>query len=236
MKKKYILPILFGLISNSVFAQKVGVNTDNPTRTLDVNGEMRIRTLSVATTTNDKSLLSVDADGNINSIKSVSSKFGDVKHGLEAADHNGWYLMNGRAVSTLPTVAQVGASTLGITALPNMADRMIRTQTSETIGSLAGSNVVTLSQANMPLYSTVNRSTTTNGNHSHTFEDWYEQVNAYSYRPGFSYGHNLQSKARTTSSVGNHAHTVTASTGGGGQSLNILPEFIAVNTFIYLGN
>lgn len=234
MKNTYTLALLFSIISSQIFAQ-VGVNTDNPTRTLDVNGEMRVRSLPTATVTNDKSLLSVDANGNINSIKGASGKVGDVKHGLQTADHNGWYLMNGRAVSTLPAAAQAGAGTLAITALPDMTDRMIRTQTSETVGSLTGSNANTISQANMPAYTTASTNTTTNGHHAHSFADLYEQVEAWSYQPGYSYPHSLFANQRTSTPAGNHAHSVAASTGGGGVALNIVPEFLAVNTFIYLG-
>lgn len=236
MKNTYILALLFSIMSSQIVFAQVGVNTDNPTRTLDVNGEMRVRSLPTTAITNDKSLLSVDANGNINSIKNTSGKVGDVKHGLQTADHNGWYLMNGRAVSTLPAAAQTGAGTLGISSLPNMTDRMIRTQSSETVGSLGGTNSNTISQANMPAYTTVSNSTTQNGDHTHSFADLYEGINAaWSYQPGYSYGHNLYANRRVTSYVGDHAHSVAASTGGSGVPLNIVPEFLAVNTFIYLG-
>ncbi|SDR04149.1 hypothetical protein SAMN05421664_3251 [Chryseobacterium soldanellicola] len=236
MKKTYILALLFIIISCQIVFAQVGVNTNSPTRTLDVNGEMRVRSLPTTATTNDKSLLSVDGNGNINSIKTVSGKVGDVKHGLETTDHNGWYLMNGRATSVLPPAAQAGASTLGISSLPNMTDRMIRTQASETVGSLGGANSNTISQANMPAYTTVSNNTTQNGNHTHSFADLYEQLNAaWSYRPGYSYGHNLYANRRATSYIGDHTHSVAASTGGSGVPLNIVPEFLAVNTFIYLG-
>jgi microcystin-dependent protein len=235
MKNTYIIAILLSIMSSQIVFAQVGINTESPTRTLDVNGDMRVRSLPSTTTTSDKSMLSVDTNGNINSIKSVSGKVGDVKHGLETADHNGWYLMNGRAVSTLPATAQTGAGTLGISTLPNMTDRMIRTQTTETVGSLGGANSNTLSQANMPAYTTVSKSTTQSCNHTHSFGDLYEWPAAWSYQPGYSYGHNLYANHRTTSAAGNHAHSVTAPTGGSGQPLNIVPEFLAVNTFIYLG-
>src|SRR5690606_32807803 len=40
---------------------------------------------------------------------------GDIKYSSNIADHQGWYLLNGRLISTLPTVAQSNASSLGFT-------------------------------------------------------------------------------------------------------------------------
>jgi hypothetical protein len=35
-------------------------------------------------------------------------RVGDTKSGFQSADHNGWYLLDGRAVNTLPSTASLG--------------------------------------------------------------------------------------------------------------------------------
>ncbi len=44
---------------------QVGVNTDNPSRVLDVNGDLRVRTLNKVTIADYPDVLVTDADGNI---------------------------------------------------------------------------------------------------------------------------------------------------------------------------
>lgn len=55
--------IVFTSISISAYAQ-IGINTTDPTKDLDVNGEMRVRDLPVSTNKNI-SLLATDGQGNI---------------------------------------------------------------------------------------------------------------------------------------------------------------------------
>ncbi|MBC5834698.1 hypothetical protein G6N05_09525 [Flavobacterium sp. F372] len=54
--------ILFVVMSTNKMSSQVGINTTAPTKTLDVNGEVRIRTLPV---TNASTSLTVDASGNV---------------------------------------------------------------------------------------------------------------------------------------------------------------------------
>jgi hypothetical protein len=54
-------------------------------------------------------------------------KPGDIKSSVSTADHDGWYLLNGRNISALPVNAQAIAVNLGFTtALPDSGDRMIK--------------------------------------------------------------------------------------------------------------
>ena len=70
--------IIYFLFCNLVFAQ-VGVNTDNPTNTLDVNGTMRVRDISDNNTT--PYLLSTNDNGIIQKVdknlytSSIEEKF-----------------------------------------------------------------------------------------------------------------------------------------------------------------
>lgn len=57
-----------------VFFGQVGINTSTPTSTLDVNGNVKIRTIPQGN--NDDNYLTVDQNGNINKVNSTTSKFG----------------------------------------------------------------------------------------------------------------------------------------------------------------
>lgn len=90
----------------------------------------------------------------VSSIAGGGASVGDIKTGIQSGDHDGWYVLDGRAVSTLSAKAQGNAVSLGYsTNLPNLAGRMLKTRgSSEALGSTGGANTVTLIQANMPNY------------------------------------------------------------------------------------
>ena len=172
---------------------------------------------------------------------------GDLKHSLETADHKGWFLLNGRNKTTLPTVAQNNATGIGIGAtLPNSADRFIKTTNgSEAMQATGGSNTITLSQADLPNV-TYNTTTASNGSHSHSFMDSHNNVKTLGLATNVLPLVPLISETvgaddiwpntlYTTVSNGNHSHTVTVPSGGGGQSINATPKHLVTNVFIYLG-
>lgn len=172
---------------------------------------------------------------------------GDIKHSLETADHKGWFLLNGRNKTTLPAVAQNNATGIGIgTTLPNSADRFIKTTNgSEAMQATGGSNTITLSQADLPNVS-YNTTTASSGSHSHSFMDSHNNAktlglatNVLPLVPLISetVGTNdiWPTTLYTTVANGNHSHTVTVPSGGGGQSINATPKHLVTNVFIYLG-
>ena len=67
------LTVLVVLLT-SVLSAQVGINTTTPTKTLDVNGEMRIRTTPVAT--DNYNILVVDSEGNVKQIPASSLNSG----------------------------------------------------------------------------------------------------------------------------------------------------------------
>ncbi|WP_185289329.1 C-type lectin domain-containing protein [Chryseobacterium lactis] len=62
--KKSILAFI--ILPYFIIAQQVGINTQTPTKSLDVNGELRIRTLPAGAGADD--ILSTDANGNVRKI------------------------------------------------------------------------------------------------------------------------------------------------------------------------
>ncbi|MDR6403144.1 MULTISPECIES: hypothetical protein [Chryseobacterium] len=234
--KKYILTVILIILYNKTQAQ-TGINTNTPTKTMDVNGEVRIRTIP-ATGSAGKSILTSDPDGNLYKLDNIAAgKIGDVKSSLAALDHSGWYLMNGRNISTLPVNARNNAIGIGIsTAIPNAADRMVRTiAAGQTVGTVSGSNSIILTPANIPAYTLAAATLNPSGAHAHSVTDFYTIANGFGIETGAGYWFSLTSRVVTTAVSGSHNHSVAAATGGSSQPLNILPEYLVVNTFIYLG-
>ncbi|ANF49111.1 hypothetical protein A0O34_00425 [Chryseobacterium glaciei] len=246
MKKIYSLLsmpaiLLILLITPKKINGQVGINTNNPTKTLDVNGEMRIRLLPLATT-DTYSLTVADVDGNVSSATLVipSYTFGDIKKGFQSTDHDGWYLLDGRAITTLPPNAQTAANTLSLVNLPDARGRLLKTKNgSEQLGALGGNNNIVLSRTNLPAYN-FSGTTAPNGQHNHTVYELHQNTALnhlnFQYSPGCCQVYGYRQDARGTSGVGNHTHTFTASSEGSAASFSIIPQHITVNTFIYLGN
>lgn len=161
---------------------------------------------------------------------------GDIKNGVQAADHAGWYILDGRATSSLSATAQAAANALGFpTNLPDAANRVLKHPNGgETIGATGGQVNTTLVQANLPNINFPTATTTTNGNHNHTIP---RTAAARPVRHNFD--GNLTFYAgggnTNTSTTGNHNHTVTVSSGGSDQSFERYQPYLVVNTFIYLG-
>lgn len=161
---------------------------------------------------------------------------GDVKHSAVDTDHSGWYLLDGRAVATLPTAARNYAVGLGFAAnLPDAEDRFLKARTgAEILGSVGGSASFSLAQANLPNF-TFSGTLNTTGSHSHSYTD-----------RGAGTGNSTEggsdqtvvdntTASGTTSSAGAHTHTFSVPTGGTAAPKLFKPPFLATNIFIYLG-
>ncbi|HKX87002.1 MAG TPA: hypothetical protein VJL37_10025 [Flavobacterium sp.] len=172
-------------------------------------------------------------------------KTGDLKHSFSTTDHNGWFLLDGRAVTTLSANAQSRAIALGYaTNLPNGADTFLKGKTgSETIGASGGSTTFTIAQSNLP---NVNFTGTTNtlGAHSHNVDCFAGDENIGLLSTNALTVFVTEAVARdgtttmnrTTDPDGDHTHTVSFNSGGSGTPVNNEPQYIATNIFIYLGN
>lgn len=161
---------------------------------------------------------------------------GDVKHSAIATDHDGWYLLDGRAVSTLPVAAQTYAVGLGFTVnLPDATDRFLKAKTgAEVLGSAGGSASFSLTQANLPSF-TFTGTMNAAGSHSHSYTDRGAGVGSSMEGGSDQTVADDTSASGTTSSAGAHTHTFSVPTGGTATPKLFKPPFLATNIFIYLG-
>lgn len=163
--------------------------------------------------------------------------FGRIKPALLAADHGGWFLMDGRAAAALPAAAGARAVALGVAVLPNAADRTFRDGNAAAFGTLAGADTVTMTQANMPNYALTGTLDQQTNNHAHTIQNWNNVQGTSGAKAGSGTPGSGGSGAGNLviQSGGAHAHTFTVGTGGGGQAIDVQDPWLGVNWFIYLG-
>lgn len=119
----------------------------------------------------------------VNWTRLSQESFGDVKSGVQATDHEGWVLLDGRPLTSLSADQQSIAASLGFAGnLPDATDAYL-VQNGGAMGVVSGSNTTTLTQANLPnvnftgtaasagnhshVTDPVAVSTSTNGNHTH---------------------------------------------------------------------
>ena len=97
----------------------------------------------------------------------TQAKFGDIKSGIQTADHDGWFILNGRLKTDLNVRQQDRATALSIgTNVPNASNSYL-SQNGGTMGAVsAGNNTVTLAQANLPNI-TIGGSANWAGEHQH---------------------------------------------------------------------
>ena len=168
-------------------------------------------------------------------LRNSTLSYGDIKQAMNNSDHDGWYLLNGRAISSLSTNAQAAANSLGFTvSLPNAQNRVLKhTNGTENYGDTGGAATTVLTQANLPNVNFTGN-TSSNGNHNHTIP---KRAANERVRHGSDANRNFfhQNGTTNTSNSGNHSHTVTVSSGGSNQAFERYQPYLVVNTFIYLG-
>lgn len=171
-------------------------------------------------------------------------KSGDLKHSFAIADHNGWLLLNGRAIATLNASQQAKAIALGYTVnLPNGTDLFLKSKTgSEVVGSLGGTQTFNISQANLPNVNFTGTTTSTGG-HTHNLDSFTGDENIgllttnaltlFIVEPVAKDG--TTTTLKTTDAGGSHVHTVSFNSGGTDTPVQNVPKYMATNLFIYLG-
>lgn len=244
---KLLLVILsFILIaSDSIFAQNVAINTDgsapDASAMLDVKSTAkgflapRMTTAQrTAITTPATGLTVYQTDGNKGFYfydgsawqMQTNMNYGDIKQGIQSADHNGWVKLNGRLKSSLTTTQQTQATTLGIgTNLPD-ASNSFPVQNGATLGSVSGSNTKTIAQNQLP-------NVTYSGTLYDVAHGAYVSATADGVFTRYANGH----MGNATGGGGTNNFTLNIQLNGGvtQQTLNITPQSLSVNMFIYLG-
>jgi len=216
----------------------IGVMTATPTQKLDVSGSMRVRNLPQGNVFST-------SDGVLTTDASSVYRYGDMRYSSVATDHNGWYLLNGRALTSLPANAQARAASLGIAGtLPNAANKYIKQGTP---GTTTGASSLTLLQGNMPTFSLTG--ITVSLSHTHTLispgettlratdilQDPAGSANSYQLAGGAGPNSISASQNYTSTAAGTHSHTIIIPSGGTDTPIPLTPSYIQVNYFIYLG-
>ena len=116
------------------------------------NGLLIFNTASSGSTTNRVTPGYYFWDGGNSRWQRLASdvNIGDIKTGMQTADHNGWIRLDGRAISTLTASQQAQATALGIgTNLPDATNAVLM-QTGGTLGNINGNMNRTLAQNQLP--------------------------------------------------------------------------------------
>jgi hypothetical protein len=237
----------------------VGIGTATPTEKLDLTGNVKFSGALMPNNTAGTAgqvLVSNGAGSAPNWVNVPNMTYGDIKTGIQSADHGGWVKLDGRAKSTLSSDQQTRATALGIgTNLPDATNSCL-IQNGTALGSVSGSNNKTITQANLPNINLTAASVTAGtpsgtigggGAHFHSLGGSIVQRTGVSGGPTpgvFSDGG--PGSLVFTNTEPNHTHTFTGIAlpghahnvplGGSGTALDITPKSLSVNTFIYLGN
>ncbi len=176
--------LVFLLIANVTLYSQVGIgtNTPNSSSMLEVESTSKGFLLPRMSSSQRTSIASPATglqvyDNNTNSIwyyngtiwiNTLSmASMGDIKSGIQNADHGGWVLLDGRAINTLSTTQQAAATALGLAGnIPNASNAYL-VQNGGTLASVTGSNTVTLTQANLPSVNFTGTAASA-GDHSHS--------------------------------------------------------------------
>ncbi len=261
----FYLIMFFSILGSVVTSAQVGIGTTTPQGALDIsssNSGVVIPRVGIISATDNTTVINPnggavlpstmiynDGSGGFTPVgflfwnganwTAVSGKSsGDIKHGFQSADHNGWYLLDGRSISSLPANAQTAANNLGFSGnLPDATNRVLKnTNGSESLGSTTGSNSVTLSQANLPNFD-MSGTTSTDGNHNHDYQDRHIGFTESAFNGSSNQvaSTTLVANNEVTSTSGNHNHTVSVNSGGSNRAINTTPASLVTNTFIFLG-
>lgn len=163
-----------------------------------------------------------------------SFEYGALKKGIQPGDHNGWVKLDGRSINSLSTIQKARAMSFGyVVNLPDAAN-LVMMQNGMILGDISGSNERYILQPQLPDF-TLDGTALTAGSHTHVINGGSETLSnglpagTREFSPG---------TVNETSTEGDHSHTYSIAVNGGvtQQMINILPQNMSVNVFIFLGS
>lgn len=216
---------------------RIGIGTSAPTEKVDIVGNVKFSGALMPNNTAGLAGQVLTSAGpgvpptwsNVGA--NATATFGDIKTGIQTADHNGWINLNGRLLNTLTATQQIVAASLGlVNNLPD-ASNAVLIQNAAALGSISGSNSRTIAQNQLP---NVNLFI----------------ANGDAAAPGFPFAGNGYLCGKGIYIAGDNNSYWLASSGTlptlgmtsslngnvAQQSLDITPKSLSVKTFIYLGN
>lgn len=175
---------------------------------------------------------------------------GDIKSGFQTSDHSGWVKLDGRLKSSLSASQQTIATSLGFgTNLPDATNSYL-VQNGTALGNISNSNTRTIQRnqlPNVPLTGTTNtvqpevRYDIKNGTNPNRAQIANGSSTVFLAADNTN-GIGVYNDDVNNSSVlwqNSHSHTFNTESINGGvsqQTLNIQPQSMSVNMFVYLGN
>lgn len=174
-------------------------------------------------------------------------KIGDIKQmATTKADHDGWIILDGRSISSLSSIQQINALGIGFSGnLPNVTDTYIKATNGTGTGNINTGNTFTLTQAQLPNVNFTG-TTTADGIHNHTYSDTNTPTqslglatNVLALLPLLNIvvaaPDNLAVATGSTANNGAHSHSLSISSGGSDATITQKPQYLSVNTYIFLG-
>jgi hypothetical protein len=236
---------------------RIGIGTSTPTEKLDLTGNVKFSGALMPNNTAGTAgqvLVSNGAGSAPNWVNVPNMTYGDIKTGIQSADHGGWVKLDGRAKSTLSADQQTRATALSIgTALPN-ANNAFLIQNGTALGSVSGSNTKTINQNQLPNVQIGIPAHNHSADDAYTYEidinGGYNTTNAGTIQSASGLGTSPSIRVDETGAEGlvfkNQTRTInttnkslsTNSINGNvtQQSFDVRGLMLSVNTFIYLGN
>ncbi|MGK6341162.1 hypothetical protein ACMGDK_02920 [Chryseobacterium sp. DT-3] len=173
-----------------------------------------------------------------------AQNIGDVKPSFSKSDHSGWVKLDGRPVGNLTSTQRAAANSLGFSSyIPNATSSYL-VQDGTRLGSINSNNSRTISRNQLPNFQL---SGTTNSveptikydiinNNGKPATDNY----SYTFLAGkIGTGTRNRDNVNTNALHQNpHSHSFTTNSVNGGvaqQAINIQPQSLSVNMFVYLG-
>ena len=174
-------------------------------------------------------------------------KVGDIKQmAATKADHEGWVLLDGRLISSLSSIQQVNSVALGFaTNIPNVTDTYIKVTNGVGTGNITSGNDFRLSQDQLPNVNFTGTAASA-GAHTHTYSDTNTPTvtlglatNVLAILPLLNMvvatPDNLSVFSGATVNDGVHSHSLSIPSGGSEAPITQKPNYLSVNTYIFLG-